>query len=388
MALQKAIADVLGDVAKGARALAKGADAVSKAKAKAKAALENPRGALAVEIAKEKAKLRERATAEFAKAKDEARLAGGGAVDEALSKAKAAARAKVKSVVGEDVMEIPASWEEMQKQAEGSLKTLDTMLKTPLPTSVKDAVDGNFMEAGKGVLTVLLGASPKGEMGVWSRRVIPLRTANLILRDFERSIVNAYIMSASSPARTVVDGLLFIPKWIISHMTEVVFVIWPLLVAAVQKFNDVMEIERRVRDIETELRLERGVMAHLYSLVPGRDETVDSNFTEPVTAQEIRQAMRESEDTTVRLEREKAALLTLLRDTDRFLDLAVTALSIALCYLVVERLLVTSRSLQVAIVTLKPVKELRDIAIAEAKKKSLPQYPEKRTVEQKRSRRN
>jgi len=227
-------------------------------------------------------------------------------------------------------------------------------------------------------------------MRKWRTRVIRLSDANEILARMESDLVKAYILSSSSPARLIIDGFLKIPKWIVAHAAEIYYLLLPLIAKAAEAFGDVLDIESRIAAKEKRIAFLDREIANLYSLTPAapRLRGRAGNVNDAPTAAEIVRAIQSDEKEIALLRRDIEDLTKMLNTASNWLEMAMVAFSVVVVYLAVEKLLSVASSVADSLVALTPVREVRDAAINKAKVKALPQFPEKRTVVQKRSRRN
>ena len=274
--------------------------------------------------------------------------------------------------------EIPFDWEAFQKMGQDAVKVAESLLKIKVPKTIKDAVDGNFMEAGSELSEKILGHTPSGEMQEWKKRTIRLDVSNKILRDYEEAVVKSFILSSGGVLRNIFDGIMWLPNFITLYLGDFLFLIQPLIWAGLKKFGELVEIERQLKNITASLKKEQELLSKLYAIVP------DS----PAEAADIRKEIQDSYDHTAELEGDAEMLIKMEREATSFLELAVIALSVVIAFLSVEKLLDVAGSSTAAAVALKPVRDLRDAAILEIKTKSLPQRRGKRFRVRKRSRRN
>jgi len=292
--------------------------------------------------------------------------------------------------------EIPQTWEELQKQGQTAIFVLETVMRVPVPRTIKDAVDGKWMEASAGATRDILGRTTRAEKKEWRKRVIKLSDANQILRDLENKIVNSYVLASASPLRIALDGIILIPKWIVKHIAELTLIMLPLFLTSVEKAGDIVMIERRITEIEKELERYEKILPTLYEVIPEADDAESTVVTgggptfivPPRTAAAIRAEIKMVEGAMGELRREKAALAKLSAKAGTVLDLAVTAFCVTIAFLAVANLISLARSLSDNLATTGPASKLRDEAIELAKSKSLPQFSVKRKTVKKRSRRN
>lgn len=291
--------------------------------------------------------------------------------------------------------EIPIDWKGMQKEAQDALRVLDMVGKTPVPQTLRDAINGDYFAASTGVVEAALGHTSGKELREWGQRVMPLKEANEILRQFENDVVKTFVLSSKSPARIIFDAVTAIPKWVLEHLAEIVFILWPLFTGAAMRAADIVSIESRIKEIENEIRALIAWMGKLYAITPANLPPIEerkmrgpfgTNPTEDPG--EIIEAIKKAEREVGILERERAALIQLSERAGTILDRLVVAVAVVISFLAVEKLLVEARALANAAVTFSPIRKLRDAAVARAKEKSFPQTPQKRTVVKKRSRRN
>jgi hypothetical protein len=296
-------------------------------------------------------------------------------------------------------MEIPVDWKGLQKETQDALRVLDMVGKTPVPQTLRDAIDENYFAASQGIVETALGSTSGAELREWSQRVIRLSDANEILRNFENNLVREFVLSSASPARIVIDAMIAIPKWILAHLAEIVFILWPLFTGAVKGVLDVQDIEERIKRIDEELAEYRETLAELFGLSPG-DKIQYSPTGSPAgdafqrsqpqrwTAADLVASIKEVERRQGILKREKAALIKLSERSSNILDMIAVAVAATLAFFMVERLLAAAASLAASTKTFGPVRKLRDEAVMLAKEKSLPQWGQKRVTVRKRSRRN
>ena len=283
--------------------------------------------------------------------------------------------------------DIPLDWEGLQKKAQESISTLEKVLKVKLPGSIHDAVNGDFLEGGEKVLEGLLGKTSRKEKQEWKTRVIRLSDANDILATLESGIVKAYVLSAASPGRTMLDAVLSLPKWFVRHSAEIYFVLAPLIVAAGSQLADVVEIENRIHEKENEITFRERRMSNLYALTPARPG-VQKRAPDNYTAGEIIPQILAEEKAIAKLQQQIADLEKLSIRASRWLGWALDAFAVVVTFLILAPLINAAKAAFTGKLILSPVRDLRDAAIGKAKVKALPQFPEKRTVVQKRSRRN
>jgi len=293
--------------------------------------------------------------------------------------------------------EIPQTWEELQKQGQTAIFVLETVMRVPVPRTIKDAVDGKWMEASAGATRDILGRTTRAEKKEWRKRVIKLSDANQILRDLENKIVNSYVLASASPLRIALDGIILIPKWIVKHIAELTLIMLPLFLTSVEKAGDLFMIEERILEIERRIAYLEKEIAELYTVTPrpprraGLPELPPpqrlSDYLPP-TADELRAAIKGLEEDIAVLNREKTALAGLSVKAGNMIDLAVTAFCVTIAFLAVANLIGLARSLSDNLATTGPASKLRDEAIELAKSKSLPQFSVKRKTVKKRSRRN
>jgi hypothetical protein len=291
--------------------------------------------------------------------------------------------------------QIPVTLEELQDDAQKALAVLDSVGKTPVPQTLRDAIEGNYFAASEGVVESALGHIPGDELREWRTRVIPLALANDILRDFENQIVRAFVLSSSSPFRILIDGIIKIPKWLIKHSAEIVFLFLPMMKGGLDRAADVLTIENRITGITREIGALRRRISKLFEITPvnlppleERKMRAPFGMNEKEDAAELVDAIKAAEREIGILEREREALAKLSAKAGRILDLVLVGLAVMMGYFVVEKLLAEAKALANAAATFAPVRKLRDEAVEFAKEASLPQFPQKRTVVEKRSRRN
>jgi len=289
--------------------------------------------------------------------------------------------------------EIPQTWEELQKQGQTAIFVLETVMRVPVPRTIKDAVDGKWMEASAGATRDILGRTTRAEKKEWRKRVIKLSDANQILRDLENKIVNSYVLASASPLRIALDGIILIPKWIVKHIAEITLIMLPLFLTSVEKAGDMVMIERRISEIEKLIAIYEDRLPGLYSATPGEGLRIITDLSGRYlggeeTAENLRAAIKNVEDNIAILKREKTALAKLSAKAGTVLDLAITAFCVTIAFLAVANLISLARSLSDNLATTGPASKLRDEAIDLAKAKSLPQFSVKRKTVKKRSRRN
>jgi len=289
--------------------------------------------------------------------------------------------------------EIPQTWEELQKQGQTAIFVLETVMRVPVPRTIKDAVDGKWMEAGTGATRDILGRTTRAEKKEWRKRVIKLSAANQILRDLENKIVNSYVLASASPLRIALDGIILIPKWIVKHIAELTLIMLPLFLTSVEKSGDMVMIERRITEIEKLVSQWEELLPGLYAATPGEGLRIVTEMSGRYlggeeTAENLRAAIKNVEDNIAILKREKSALVNLSTKAGTVLDLAITAFCVTIAFLAVANLISLARSLSDNLATTGPASKLRDEAIELAKSKSLPQFSVKRKTVKKRSRRN
>jgi len=164
--------------------------------------------------------------------------------------------------------EIPQTWEELQKQGQTAIFVLETVMRVPVPRTIKDAVDGKWMEASAGAARDILGRTTRAEKKEWRKRVIKLSDANQILKDLENKIVNSYVLASASPLRIALDGIILIPKWIVKHIAELTLIMLPLFLTSVEKAGDLFMIEERILEIERRIAYLEKEIAELYTVTP------------------------------------------------------------------------------------------------------------------------
>lgn len=292
--------------------------------------------------------------------------------------------------------EIPQTWAELQQQGQQAIKVLETVMKVPVPASIKDAVDGKWMESSAGLTRDILGRTTRAEKKEWRKRVIKLSDANEILKNLENQIVQNYILASASPLRIALDGIILIPKWVVKHIAELTLILLPLFLTSVEKSGDVVMIERRITEIEKEIARYERMLPTFYEQIPDADDAPPVSvkgggptFTVPaITKASLRESIKVVEDAIAELKREKTALAGLSVKAGTVVDLAVAAFSVTIAFLTVSQLLRLGQSMADVFVTTGPAGKLRDEAIELAKSKSLPQFSGGRKVVKKRSRRN
>jgi len=289
--------------------------------------------------------------------------------------------------------EIPQTWEELQKQGQTAIFVLETVMRVPVPRTIKDAVDGKWMEASAGATRDILGRTTRAEKKEWRKRVIKLSDANQILKDLENKIVNSYVLASASPLRIALDGIILIPKWVVKHIAELTLIMLPLFLTSVEKAGDMVMIERRITEIERLIAIYEDRLPGLYAATPGEGLRIITDLSGRYlggeeTAENLRAAIKNVEDNIAILKREKTALAKLSAKAGTVLDLAVTAFCVTIAFLAVANLISLARSLSDNLATTGPASKLRDEAIELAKAKSLPQFSVKRKTVKKRSRRN
>jgi len=289
--------------------------------------------------------------------------------------------------------EIPQTWEELQKQGQTAIFVLETVMRVPVPRTIKDAVDGKWMEASAGATRDILGRTTRSEKKEWRKRVIKLSDANQILRDLENKIVNSYVLASASPLRIALDGIILIPKWVVKHIAEITLILLPLFLTSVEKAGDMVMIERRITEIEKLVSQWEDQLPGLYAATPGEGLRLITDLSGRYlggeeTAENLRAAIKNVEDNIAVLKREKTALAKLSAKAGTVLDLAITAFCVTVAFLAVANLISLARTLSDNIATTGPAAKLRDEAIEMAKSKSLPQFSVKRKTVKKRSRRN
>lgn len=291
--------------------------------------------------------------------------------------------------------EPPKTWEEFQKIADEAIKNIETIKGTPLPKSLKDAVNGDFLEAGGDVLEETLGATPKGTMKEWRKRVMGLKAANEILRGYEKGMVRAFVLTPASPARQIYNGLVKVPRWVMQHLAEITLILWPLIVIALQALLDGADIESKIEDQEKRIQRLRKRIRELYEETPGSGMTIkkDAFGNEYLdgdgrTAKEIESDIKVCEDGIADAKRLIEDYTKMLRQADAFLERAVVGVTVLLAWFSVEHLLEAAGSVKDILLSLRPAKELRDAALEQIKASAFPQRVEKRKIVRKRSRRN
>jgi len=283
---------------------------------------------------------------------------------------------------------LPTSFEELRDEAKTAIAGLEKILKVPVPVSIKDAVDGRYLESAEGVAESIVGRVPSGEMEEWRKRVIPLARANAILRSFEGNLVRSYVLKPSSPLRIIVDGVLLIPKWILAHLAEITMILIPLLTESWLKALDVVSIERRITELENFISQRKKMVSDLFAITPRPAGTPAKSWDDAPTAAELQAEIKNEEYEIGKLERERDALAKLSADAGTYIDRAVIAVSIMLVYFSVQKLLGTAKVVSDSLVSVTPAKDLRNEAIEKIKAAALPQARVHRVVVKKRSRRN
>ena len=293
------------------------------------------------------------------------------------------------------MFEPPQNWEEFQRIANEAIKNIETIRGTPLPKSLKEAVDGNFLEASGDVLEETLGYTPKGEMREWGKRVMSLKAAHEILRGYEKAMVRAFVLSAESPARLIYNGLVRIPRWVMEHLAEITLILWPLILTALEAILDGADIETKIEEQEKRIARLQKRIAELYEETPGSGMTIkkDAFGNEYLdgdgrTAKEIESDIKVCEDGIAEAKRLISDYTKMLRQADAYLEMAVVGVAVLLAWFSVEHLLQTVSSVKDVLMSLKPAKELRDKAMAEIKAVAFPQRVQLRQYRKKRSRRN
>lgn len=277
-----------------------------------------------------------------------------------------------------DDSDLPVTWEEMQKEAKAAIAVLENLLKIEVPGSIKDAVDGNYLESASKVTESVLGHTARREIKAWKSRAITLRAANDILANMEDRLVHAYVLSSSSPARVMLDSLIKLPKFLVKHSAEIAFILVPILLAGAKQYGDAVNIERRIILIDREIEEILKQMRVIYGITPGLIEDRDS----------LRAALVDSEEKIAVLQRERGALVKLSVDAQRFLERSLEAFAVVISYLIVAKLIAVAGSVKDAIVAMTPVIDIRKSAVDKIKVRSLPQFPQRRKTVRKRSRRN
>ena len=253
-------------------------------------------------------------------------------------------------------MEIPVDWKGLQKETQDALRVLDMVGKTPVPQTLRDAIDENYFAASQGIVETALGSTSGAELREWSQRVIRLSDANEILRNFENNLVREFVLSSASPARIVIDAIIAIPKWILAHLAEIVFILWPLFTEAAVRAADIVSIEMRITEIENELRALRAWMGKLFAITPATLPPLEQRKmrgpfgTNPVEdTAEIVAALEKAEWEIGILEREMEALIKLSTRAGNILDMIAVAVAATLAFFMVERLLAAAASLAVVL---------------------------------------
>lgn len=280
--------------------------------------------------------------------------------------------------------------------ANQSVKTLEGMRGTKLPESVHEAIEGNFLAAGGGVLETALGRTPGGEMKEWNKRVMSLQKANEILRDYEDGLVKRFILSPASALRLALDGFLFIPKWLVTHTPEITLILWPIIKKGGEQIGTMASIVMEVEKLERELAAQKEEMSRLYSLTP-RDksmpawkirEKIAAGGKVPLSASEIRSRIIAAEKEIARIEKEIDDEADRLIEADKWLEMAIAGACALLIFFSAEKLLTLAHNIKDALKVLSPARDLRDELLEKIKASAFPQARVHRKVVKKRSRRN
>jgi len=294
--------------------------------------------------------------------------------------------------------EIPATWAEMEQQALDAVENLEAIKKTPLPESIAAARDGDFLESGQGALETILGLAAPGTMKEWKTRVIRLSDANKIMRSFERDLVLSFVLSPASPGRLIYDGIVRVPRWIAEHLPELIFIVWPLLVAGLKEATKQVILQSKILDAQAEIRRLRKYKAYIYGLLPmpagievaewvklrdNRKHEEDYLFP----AERLRMFIDGADRDIDEQQRLLDVYFELQKKSETYLQRAAAAISIVLIYLSVEKLIAVGKTVKDIAVSISPVKKLKDDAIEAVKSKSLPQVGRRKWV-RKSSRRN
>ena len=222
-----------------------------------------------------------------------------------------------------------------------------------------------------------------------------LRTANEILRGYEKAMVRAFVLTPASPARQIYNGLVKVPRWVMEHLAEITLILWPLIVVALEALLDGADIEAKIEEQEKRIERLKKRIRELYEETPGAGMTVkkDAFGNEYLdgdgrTAKEIEDDIKTCEDGIAEAKRLIEDYTKMLRQADAFLERAVVGVSVLLAWFSVEHLLAGANSVREILLSLRPAKELRDKAMSEIKSAAFPQSNVKREYQRKRSRKN
>ena len=138
-------------------------------------------------------------------------------------------------------MEIDAA--EIEKQGKKAVAVLERLTSVHVPKTIKDALNEDWLALFQDEGLDIMSAVPKAELKAWGSRAVTMRDANLALRIVEETLVKEFVKSAESPFVIATRRLTAIPKFVLSHLGEIVSFALPLTASAIQDGAELEALE-------------------------------------------------------------------------------------------------------------------------------------------------
>lgn len=145
---------------------------------------------------------------------------------------------------------------ELEKQAKDALAVLEKLTAVHVPKSLKDALDEDWLATFSDGGLEVMEHVPEAELKAWKSRAITMQNANLILRVMEEKLVREFVHRPDSFYVIATRRLTAVPKFIASHIGEIVSFAVPLVLELSKAIADDHANALVIKAIEARIEFE------------------------------------------------------------------------------------------------------------------------------------
>jgi len=213
--------------------------------------------------------------------------------------------------------------EEIEKQGKKAIETLEKLTAVRVPKTLKDAVNEDWLALFKDGGMGIMESVPKKELKEWNQRAISMRNANELLHGIENALVREFVHRPDSPVVVALKRITAVPRFVLSHIGDIVALGIPLALEGVQDFAEVVALKAAIGMFEAELAIyfdqydERGRLIY-------KAPSNASGVNDRIIGSRMKGLLMLEED---------------LRTVENRLAIAVTAILAVIAYWTVERVI-------------------------------------------------
>jgi len=127
-------------------------------------------------------------------------------------------------------MEVPLdAIREINAQAQLALDLIEEMEAVEIPQTLDDAIRNNWIGLYGDLGEEFFGDVDQEEMEKWSRRLISIENANIMIATLEKAFIESFVERSHSPLYRMIQGFTAIPRWFLEHAHDVWTIILPIL---------------------------------------------------------------------------------------------------------------------------------------------------------------